>query len=273
MRKFLLAAVMCGMTAGAQAADLSDLPILRGGLTEGMGARVNWSGVYVGGQVTRGAADMDFTNSGQDLLAKLLNNIDLEAQFNISKWPVGRAGPCVGHRLWRLCRIQFPMDRCGHRRRTELHPRYAVRFLEGRPGTYLPVSDRLRYDGDGLVEQLDAADRLRLAPRSWRLCGRQLAALRICRCGAGTGRYQPQGRCFSQLSLCRHQRKLPSYSASGFLTDNANSHLVTGFAAGLGFDWMLCAGLFMRAEFEYLRFTSTVDTSVSTARLGLGYKF
>ena len=59
---------------------------------------------------------------------------------------------------------------------------------------------------------------------------------------------------------------LPSYSASGFLTDNANSHLVTGFAAGLGFDWMLCAGLFMRAEFEYLRFTSTVDTSVNTAR-------
>ena len=66
---------------------------------------------------------------------------------------------------------------------------------------------------------------------------------------------------------------LPNYSASGFLTDNANSHFVTGFAAGLGFDWMLCAGLFLRAEWEYLRFTSTVDTSVNTARLGLGYKF
>ena len=96
MRRFLLAAVMCGMTAGAQAADLSDLPILRGGLTEGMGARVNWSGVYVGGQVTRGAADMDFTNSGQDLLAKLLNNIDVEAQFNISKWPVGERAHASG---------------------------------------------------------------------------------------------------------------------------------------------------------------------------------
>ena len=54
MRRFLLAAVMCGMTAGAQAADLSDLPILRGGLTEGTGGRVNWSGVYVGGQVVVG---------------------------------------------------------------------------------------------------------------------------------------------------------------------------------------------------------------------------
>ena len=146
--RFLLAAVMCGMTAGAQAADLSDLPILRGGLTEGMGARVNWSGVYVGGQVTRGAADMDFTNSGQDLLAKLLNNVDRRSAVQHLEMAGRRAGPCVGHRLWRLCRIQFPMDRCGHRRRTELHPRYAVRFLEGRPGTYLPVSDRLRYDGD-----------------------------------------------------------------------------------------------------------------------------
>ena len=65
----------------------------------------------------------------------------------------------------------------------------------------------------------------------------------------------------------------PDYAGSGSLMDNANSHLVTGFAAGLGFDWMLCAGLFMRAEFEYLRFTSTVDTSVSTGRIGLGYKF
>ena len=96
MRRFLLAAVMCGMTAGAQAADLSDLPILRGGLTEGMGGRVNWSGVYVGGHVSRGGADMDFTNASQDLLAKLLNNIDVETQFDISKWPVGERAHSSG---------------------------------------------------------------------------------------------------------------------------------------------------------------------------------
>src|SRR6185295_5097642 len=33
-------------------------------------------------------ADMNFTNSGQDLLKKLLNNIDLEDKFNISSWPL-----------------------------------------------------------------------------------------------------------------------------------------------------------------------------------------
>jgi opacity protein-like surface antigen len=29
----------------------------------------------------------------------------------------------------------------------------------------------------------------------------------------------------------------------------------------------------MRAEWEYVRFTSSVDTSVNTVRAGLGYKF
>src|SRR5687767_3176488 len=89
MRRFLLVAVMCGAAAGAQAADMPDLPILRGSFTDGLSrTTVTWSGVYVGGHVSHGAADMNFTNSGQDLLAKLLNNLDLESQFNISQWPL-----------------------------------------------------------------------------------------------------------------------------------------------------------------------------------------
>jgi opacity protein-like surface antigen len=36
---------------------------------------------------------------------------------------------------------------------------------------------------------------------------------------------------------------------------------------------MLAAGLFLRAEWEYVRFASSVDTSVNTVRAGLGYKF
>ena len=35
MRRFLLAAVMFGTAAGAQAADMPDLPILRGAFTDG----------------------------------------------------------------------------------------------------------------------------------------------------------------------------------------------------------------------------------------------
>ena len=34
MRRFLLAVAMCGVAAGAHAADMPDLPILRGAMTE-----------------------------------------------------------------------------------------------------------------------------------------------------------------------------------------------------------------------------------------------
>jgi opacity protein-like surface antigen len=47
-----------------------------------------------------------------------------------------------------------------------------------------------------------------------------------------------------------------------------------GFAGGAGIDIMLYAGLFLRAEWEHLRFSAkNVETSVNTVKAGLGYKF
>ena len=51
MRRFLLAAVMIGAVTGAQAADMPDLPILRGSYVDGLTAsRANWNGFYLGAQ-------------------------------------------------------------------------------------------------------------------------------------------------------------------------------------------------------------------------------
>src|ERR1700709_1289691 len=85
MRRFLLVAAMVGTATVAQAADMPDF--LRGSCPAPV-ARTNWQGFYIGGQASYGAADMDFTNSAQDLLKKLLNNVDVEQQFNISSWPL-----------------------------------------------------------------------------------------------------------------------------------------------------------------------------------------
>ncbi|WP_338076337.1 hypothetical protein [Bradyrhizobium erythrophlei] len=57
------------------------------------------------------------------------------------------------------------------------------------------------------------------------------------------------------------------------MPDNANGHFVFGYAMGLGIDINLYAGLFMRAEWEYVRLATTVDTNINTVRAGLGYKF
>ena len=56
-------------------------------------------------------------------------------------------------------------------------------------------------------------------------------------------------------------------------TDAQNSHLIYGYSGGLGVDIMLMSCLFLRAEWEYVRFTSTIETSINTVRVGLGYKF
>jgi opacity protein-like surface antigen len=55
--------------------------------------------------------------------------------------------------------------------------------------------------------------------------------------------------------------------------DVTNSRLIYGYSAGVGIDINLIGGLFMRAEWEYLRFTAQVDTTINTVRAGLGYKF
>src|SRR5437588_180273 len=68
MRRFLLVAAMFGAVQGAQAADLPDLPILRGGLQEGLSsATVNWQGFYVGGQGGYGSANMNFAGANTNL--------------------------------------------------------------------------------------------------------------------------------------------------------------------------------------------------------------
>src|SRR5262249_10116187 len=57
------------------------------------------------------------------------------------------------------------------------------------------------------------------------------------------------------------------------LTDATHNHFIYVYSAGAGFDYKLIGGLFLRAEYEYVRFTSTVDVNINTVRGGLGYKF
>jgi outer membrane immunogenic protein len=65
----------------------------------------------------------------------------------------------------------------------------------------------------------------------------------------------------------------PPFCASSGTTNAQHNHLIYGYSAGAGFDINLIGGLFLRAEYEYLRFTTQVDTSINTVRAGLGYKF
>ncbi len=88
MRRFLLTAAMCvAAMSGSRAADLSDLPILRGpvGLSS---TRVNWQGFYAGGQGAFGTSDINFTGATRSVAQRLLANTAIEAFGGVAEWPV-----------------------------------------------------------------------------------------------------------------------------------------------------------------------------------------
>ena len=261
---------MCGVAAGAQAADLSDLPILRGGLTEGFSrSSVNWQGVYVGGQVSKGAADMDFTNTTRDMMATLVNNSALETQFNATNWTfLGNAhaasntayGGFVGYNFqWSEALLGIELN-----------------YSHGAFAASSRGSQTRQVTSDDVTTSVTA-----LAEASMRVT--DFGSLRA-RGGYAIGSFLPYGFIGVGLGQADIRRRVEIdvvYTSPGVtnpqtplvLANNANSKFVTGFAGGLGVDVMLCAGLFMRAEWEYIRFTESVDATVNTARVGLGYKF
>jgi opacity protein-like surface antigen len=50
---------------------------------------------------------------------------------------------------------------------------------------------------------------------------------------------------------------------------------VAGYTAGLGLEYMLWGNIFMRGEWEYIKFVQVMGTAVTqnNVHAGLGYKF
>jgi outer membrane immunogenic protein len=89
MRRLLVAAMMFGAMSGAQAADMPDFPVLRGGFTDGLNtARVNWQGFYIGGQAGYGSSDESFSGSNTNLLAALISDNVIQ-EMGVSQWNLG----------------------------------------------------------------------------------------------------------------------------------------------------------------------------------------
>jgi outer membrane immunogenic protein len=276
MRRFLLAAVMIGTATAAQSADMPDF--LRGSLVPAGAARPNWQGVYIGGQASYGAADMDFTNSGKDLLEKLLNHIDIQDQFRISDWPLqgktstqnsGFGGFFGYNGQWTDVVVGVELN--------YIHGKF-FNFSGGAQSrifmfpTDYQTSATIKADSSMLI--------------------RDYGSLRV-RGGYAWGCFLPYlfgGVALGQADINRvasydikyryvgtQVPRLPDLPSTGSFTnslsDNANAHFLYGYSWGLGVDMMLLANLFVRAEWEYMRFTAPVDTTVNTVRAGIGYKF
>jgi outer membrane immunogenic protein len=270
MRRFVLAAMIFGAVSGAHAADMPDF--LRGSFSDAPAPRIIWQGPYIGGQASYGTSDMSFTGSTRTVAAALLANTSIEAGGQVSDWPVGGGkvsshgngyGGFAGYN-WQWEDAVLGVE---------------VNYIHGKFG-----GSATGIMGRSFVDPLNFLDDITYKSTS-SIAISDMGTLRV-RGGYAVGSFLPYlfgGIALGQADITKtaqitgtqvnQSAPFQTINVNLSATDGLYSHLIYGYSTGVGVDVMLCAGLFMRAEWEYVRFTSSVDTSVNTVRAGLGYKF
>ena len=252
MRRFLLVAVVCGAVTGAQAADMPDF--LRGGFTDGLSpARVNWQGFYVGGQVSYGSVTSKVAPGV---------NADLQSTF------IPPAGVSY---IWQPL-PNAHSNTTGYGGYFGYNSQWDDTVL-GIEGNYIHDGIRSVSNSVGIVYQPDLSIQS-ITNSNVAVKLSDFGSLRI-RGGYVMGCFLPYlfaGSGFGSQTVDRTISASPSPLLPG-TSAASKTKLVYGYSVGAGVDVMLVAGLFMRAEYEYRRVTSDIETNMNTVRLGLGYKF
>jgi outer membrane immunogenic protein len=271
MRRFLLAAVMFGTVSCAQAADMPDY--LRGSLTSGSASTVNWRGFYLGGQVGYGSSDENFKGSNTNLLAALISDNVIQ-EMGVAQWNLGlgkmsaRApgyGAFTGYN-WQWDDVVVGLDA------SYLHGSFG-----GTSSAFKALTSSAALS-DSFFHSVSVTSSSTIAISD-------MATFRA-RAAYAYGCFLPYiygGFALGNANISRSVLVTDAISPTAlgvyiplqplFADDAVHNHLIYGYTAGLGVDINLIGGLFMRAEWEYVRFTAAVDTNINTVRAGLGYKF
>lgn len=280
MRRIVLAAMVACVVQGgarnARAADFPDLPILRGSLRDGLGSRpVRWEGFYVGGQAAYGSSDHNFNGATSDIVKQQLALTSVEQQLGVSGWPV--IGGKVSHQS------QAYGGFAGYNAQwSDVVLGIDASYMrgnfggsaEGRMGRQTTV-DNIRYEGTSTAAaSINFTDVLTLRGRA----------------GYAWNSFLPYVFGGVALGLADSRRSsivnsvgtfvgapapptIADYNVTYNTVENKNGRLMVGYTFGLGAEVMLAGGLFARGEWEYIRFTGPIDTSINTVRGGLGYRF
>jgi outer membrane immunogenic protein len=262
--------MMFGTAAGAQAADMPDF--LRGSLLpSGPSPTVNWQGFYVGGHAAVGESDMNFTASTRSIAARLLADTAIEESGQVSTWPLGGKVSTRGTGFGGFAGYNSQWDN------VVLGLEFS--YLHGKfGGSQSDSFGRTFTDGLGYVDSITYQSSSSIAISD-------MGTFRA-RAGYAIGSFLPYmfgGVALGQADIVRTASITGSqFNATltpAFIPVNLSatvgqfSHLIYGYSGGLGVDMMLMSCLFLRAEWEYVRFTSAIDTDINTFRVGLGYKF
>ena len=253
MRRFVLAMAMVGMAFGAHAADLPDVPILRGSV--GGPRAVNWAGFYVGGQAAYGANTTKLPSS--------LNG-DMTSTFTPPtgsyNWqPLGWASTSnTGYGAFAGYNWQWEDAVIG----------IEGNYLHGAIGSYSSSTGYTYGPAPAFPVTSVAYSRANVTLSDF-------GSLRA-RFGWAAGCFMPYGFLGAGVgsrTIDRFVAATPASISPVTWSTDTKEKLVYGYSAGFGLDTMIVGGLFVRAEYEYQRITADYESNIHSARLGVGYKF
>jgi opacity protein-like surface antigen len=286
MRRLLLAAVMSGAVSSAPAADLPDF--LRGGYSPAPATR-NWDGWYAGGQVGYSSTNMDFGQSLAGLTNFIFRNSVLEVPTS-QLTPLGKVhsqgtgfGAFVG-RNYQWDDVVLGVEANYNYIRLTGSSVSSIGPLQFSfpPGQVTPQNDTPTF---GVTLRGSAAAQIKdaITFRS--------------RAGWATGNFLPYmfvglavGRIDVQRTVTSTTTRRDDITANGtttigqtFLvpsqstteTQGRTNNFVVGWTAGLGMEYALWNSVFLRGEWEYVKFLSVENTAITlnSVRAGIGYKF
>ena len=283
MRRLVLAAMMVVTAHGALAADMPDLPVLRGFVNDGpRPTRTIWEGFYVGGQGSFSWAESNLTYVNNPLISDFATNYSL---------------------LWASPPLAFPFPGFPPLGRAQVSGASFGGFVGynaqwddaiiGLEGNYSHTKFTTSSGGRPLVANITTSGGYlyqNISTSQASLTVNDLATLRV-RGGWAAGSFMPYAFAglalgdsdLSQVVTARVARSVvdpnaldPNASLGIPLTvqtQNSMSRLTYGYTVGVGSEVMLLGHVFARAEYEFVRLVRPIEVNVNTIRGGLGYKF
>jgi outer membrane immunogenic protein len=268
--------VVCALVVltAAPRAFAQDFDILRGALPVGPALFTNWTGLYVGGQWGYSDSNADFTKATQAPIAYVLRDTAIEDVSTPSALPVlGSAdttamsyGGFVGYNSnWANMVLGF-----------EVNFNHTTASLSA-PSTPIARSALSDGKGDTFTVGISATGTMTdlnyvvLRGRAGLILGNFLPYAFI---GPAVGVANVNVNAAVQ-GTCDAGSNAGCSGFAFFANAGGDSALLYGGAIGAGLDYAVTQNLFLRGEWEYLRFAEfdDVTVAVSTVRLGAGFRF
>jgi outer membrane immunogenic protein len=283
MRRFFLAAAMFATATGAHAADMPDF--LRGSLPASSAPTRNWDGWYAGGQVGYSTANVDYGNTVVSMTNDIFRNTTLQSTTS-GLTLLGRTngqttgfGAFVG-RNWQFEDIVLGVEAnynylssLGTSTSASIGP---IQVAE--PGLVLPpganAADGVSLNGNAALQ---VKDEMTFRGRAGWATGDFLpyvfGGLAVGRMDVTRTVSSSVERTVNFADGSSSSFTLPQFDLTN--TDARSNNFVVGWTAGLGLEYMVWGNVFLRGEWEYVKFMQVMGTAVTqnSVRAGLGYKF